>query len=57
MRALRAESERARQAFEVQQAAEAALSAKFKSIVGDLRHSWEEEETSRAKYLGGWVTG
>ncbi len=47
----RAEGERARQAFEVQQAAEAAIAAKLKSIVGDLRRSWEEEETSRAKQL------
>ncbi len=27
------------------------LSAKFKSIVGDLRHSWEEEELARAKQM------
>lgn len=35
----------------MQQAAEAAIAAKFKSIVGDLRRSWEEEESSRAKQL------
>jgi len=38
-RSARSESERARQTFEAQQAAEAALSVKFKGIVGDLRES------------------
>ena len=47
----RKESERARQLFEAQQAAEAALSVKFKGIVADLRKSWEEEEISRARQL------
>lgn len=47
----RLESERARQMFEAQQAAELAVSNKFKHLVGDLRRSWEEEESSRAKQL------
>ncbi len=47
----RIESERAKQSFETQQTVEKALSAKFKSIVGDLRHSWEEEELARAKQM------
>jgi hypothetical protein len=47
----RLESERARQMFEAQQSAELAVSNKFKHLVGDLRKSWEEEETSRAKQL------
>ena len=50
-RSARNESERARQTFEAQQAAEAALSVKFKGIVGDLRKSWEEEEIARARQL------
>jgi hypothetical protein len=33
------------------QSAELAVSNKFKHLVGDLRKSWEEEETSRAKQL------
>lgn len=47
----KAESERARQTFEAQQAAEKALSVKFKSVVADLRKSWEDEETARSKQL------
>jgi hypothetical protein len=50
-RAARNESERARQNFDAQQAAEAALSVKFKGIVSDLRKSWEEEEIARARQL------
>jgi hypothetical protein len=44
-RSARIESERAKQAFEIQQEAELTLSQKFKGIVSDLRRSWEEEET------------
>lgn len=50
-RSARIESERARQSFEIQQEAELTLSTKFKSIVSDLRKSWEEEETGRAMQL------
>lgn len=50
-RSARAEGDRARQAFEAQQAAELAVSTKFKAIVGDLRRGWEEEESCRAKML------
>jgi len=50
-RSARNESERARQTFQAQQAAEAALSVKFKGIVSDLRQSWEEEEIARARQL------
>ena len=50
-RSARLESERAKQSMELQQAAEVALSTKFKSIVGDLRKSWEDEELQRAKFL------
>lgn len=50
MRAL-TEGERARESIETQKAAEKVLSTKFKSIVADLRRSWEEEETNRAKQL------
>jgi len=50
-RSARLESERAKQSMELQQAAEVALSNKFKSIVGDLRKSWEDEELQRAKFL------
>lgn len=50
-RAARVESERAKQSFEIQQEAELTLSKKFKSIVSDLRRSWEEEETGRAMQL------
>lgn len=47
----RAESDRSRQAFDAQQAAEQALALKFKGLVADLRHSWEEEEVARAHTL------
>lgn len=47
----RAESERAKQSFETQQSVERSLSAKFKTIVADLRRSWEDEELSRAKQM------
>ena len=50
-RSAKLESERAKQALELQQAADVALSAKFKNIVGDLRKSWEDEEIQRAKFL------
>jgi len=50
-RSARIESERAKQSFEIQQEAELTLSQKFKSIVSDLRKSWEEEETGRAMQL------
>ncbi|KAJ1443438.1 hypothetical protein B484DRAFT_389466 [Ochromonadaceae sp. CCMP2298] len=50
-RSARIESERAKQSFEIQQEAELTLSQKFKSIVADLRRSWEEEETGRAMQL------
>jgi hypothetical protein len=50
-RNVRLESERARQAFEAQQSAEAVMSSKFKELVADLRRSWEEGEATRAKQL------
>lgn len=50
-RSAKIESERAKQSFEIQQEAEATLSKKFKSIVSDLRKSWEEEEIGRAMQL------
>lgn len=50
-RSARLESERVKQSFEIQQEAEMNLSKKFKSIVADLRKSWEEEETARAYQL------
>lgn len=50
-RSARIEGERAKQSFEIQQEAELTLSKKFKSIVNDLRKSWEEEETGRAMQL------
>ena len=40
-RSARIESERAKQSFEIQQEAELTLSQKFKSIVSDLRKSWD----------------
>lgn len=46
-----AESLRAKQAFELQQVAEAGINSKFKSLVVDLRQSWEQEEVARAKQL------
>jgi hypothetical protein len=50
-RSARVESERAKQSFDIQQEAEFTLSKKFKSIVSDLRRSWEEEEIGRALQL------
>lgn len=50
-RSARVESDRAKQSFEIQQEAELTLSNKFKTIVNDLRKSWEEEETGRAMQL------
>ena len=47
----RAESERSRQTYEIQSAAEQAAAAKFKELVGDLRETWQKEETVRAKQL------
>lgn len=46
-----AESVRAKQAFELQQQAEAGINAKFKALVVDLRKSWEQEEIARSKQL------
>jgi hypothetical protein len=45
------ESLRAKQAFELQQAAENGINAKFKALVVDLRKNWEAEELSRTKQL------
>ena len=47
----RSESERSRQAFDAQQAAEQALALKFKALVADLRQSWQEEEVARTHTL------
>ena len=47
----RAESERSRQTYEIQSAAEAAAAAKFKELVNDLRDTWQKEESVRAKQL------
>jgi len=45
------ESLRAKQAFELQQVAEAGINSKFKTLVVDLRKSWEQEEVARTKQL------
>lgn len=50
-RSTRSESERAKQMFEAEQTAELAVATKFKSLVSDLRRSWEEEEAVRSRQL------
>ncbi len=45
------ESLRAKQAFDLQQVAEAGINSKFKTLVVDLRKSWEQEEVARTKQL------
>ena len=48
-RAARKESERAKQAIEMQLTAEASMGEKMKSMLRDMRRQWEEEEVGRAK--------
>jgi hypothetical protein len=43
------EGERARQAHDFEYEVESRLTARLKSMISDLRKSWEEEETSRIK--------
>lgn len=45
------ESLRAKQAFELQQIAEAGINSKFKNLIVELRKSWEQEEVTRTKQL------
>lgn len=47
----RLESERAKQAFEVEQEVEALLAKRLKGIIADLRRSWEVEEAGRMRQM------
>ena len=50
-RTAKLEGERTRQEFEMQATAEAAATSKFKSLIQDLKHGWEEDEIKRAKAI------
>ena len=47
----RADSERSREKYEIQAAAEAAAAKNFSRLEGDLRETWQKEETERAKQM------